>query len=394
MTKRVDTLADLTPDARNANRGTERGRQMLESSLRKYGAGRSVLADKHGALIAGNKTVEVAADLGIPIRTIETDGRELVVVQRTDLDLAEGGAARELAYADNRVGQVSLEWELAQIGADVEAGVDLSALWSEDELAALLAGASGPAEGLTDPDAVPPVPDEPITRPGDLWTLGRHRLLCGDCTDPLTVDRLIGGARVAMVYTDPPYGVDVVQGGHIGGTNLAQVGTYAPVVGDDSTETAIDAYRLCAALGIPALIFWGGNHYASALPDSRCWLVWDKREGMSSNAFADCELAWTNLDRPARLFAHRWVGMLRASERDQKRVHPTQKPVALAEWAFSEFGDSGDSVLDLFGGSGSTLIAAEQTGRAAYLCEISPAYCDVIVARWEQFTGGQAVRRV
>jgi hypothetical protein len=137
--KRVSTLADLTPDERNANRGTERGRQMLETSLRKYGAGRSVLADKHGALIAGNKTVEVAAELGIPIRTIETDGHELVVVQRTDLDLGEGGAARELAYADNRVGQVSLEWELAQIGADVAAGVDLAGLWSEQELVNLLA---------------------------------------------------------------------------------------------------------------------------------------------------------------------------------------------------------------------------------------------------------------
>lgn len=146
MTKRVATLADLTPDSRNANRGTERGRAMLESSLRKYGAGRSVLADKHGNLIAGNKTVEVAADLGIPIRTIETDGGELVVVQRTDLDLGKGGAARELAYADNRVSQVSLEWELEQIGADVEAGVDLSGLWGEDELANLLNGTDLPTE--------------------------------------------------------------------------------------------------------------------------------------------------------------------------------------------------------------------------------------------------------
>lgn len=171
MTKRVDTLADLTPDARNANRGTERGRQMLETSLRKYGAGRSVLADKHGALIAGNKTVEVAADLGIPIRTIETDGRELVVVQRTDLDLGEGGAARELAYADNRVSQVSLEWELAQIGADVEAGIDLAGLWSEDELAHLMRDAANEI------DAAPPNLD-----PGE----GRYKeqygviVICGD----------------------------------------------------------------------------------------------------------------------------------------------------------------------------------------------------------------------
>lgn len=138
MGKRVSTLADLTPDRSNANRGTERGRGMLEASLRQYGAGRSVLADKHGTLIAGNKTVEAAAELGIPIRTVETDGRELVVVQRTDLDLGEGGTARALAYADNRISQVSLEWDLAQIGADVEAGVDLAGLFTEGELAELL----------------------------------------------------------------------------------------------------------------------------------------------------------------------------------------------------------------------------------------------------------------
>jgi hypothetical protein len=138
LPKRLANLADLTPDSRNANRGTERGRAMLEHSLRRYGAGRSVLADRDGNLIAGNKTVEVAAELGIPIRTVETDGTELVVVQRRDLDLATDQAARELAYADNRIGQVSLEWELAQIGADVEGGVDLSALWSPSELAELL----------------------------------------------------------------------------------------------------------------------------------------------------------------------------------------------------------------------------------------------------------------
>lgn len=138
MAKRITNLADLTPDERNANRGTERGRAMLEHSLRQYGAGRSVLADKHGNLIAGNKTVEIAAEIGLPIRTIETDGHELVVVQRNDLDLAAGGAARELAYADNRTSETSLAWDIEQIAADVDAGVDLAALWSEGELAGLL----------------------------------------------------------------------------------------------------------------------------------------------------------------------------------------------------------------------------------------------------------------
>lgn len=144
MTKRLATIADLTPDARNANQGTARGRSLLEDSLRRYGAGRSILADKHGNLIAGNKTAEVAAELGLPIRTIETDGHELVVVQRTDLDLTEGGAARELAYTDNRSAELSLLWDIEQIQADQAAGLDLAALgFRDDELTALLTSPHG-----------------------------------------------------------------------------------------------------------------------------------------------------------------------------------------------------------------------------------------------------------
>lgn len=137
--KVLTTFDDLMPDAQNANRGTERGRALLEHSLRQYGAGRSVLADKHGALIAGNKTVEVAAELGLPIRVVETDGHELVVVQRNDLDLSSDRAARELAYVDNRAGELSLDWDIAQLQADLDAGLDLGMLgFAEGDLAALL----------------------------------------------------------------------------------------------------------------------------------------------------------------------------------------------------------------------------------------------------------------
>jgi hypothetical protein len=130
-------MADIRPDPRNANRGTERGRGMLERSMRAYGAGRSVLVDRNGVLIAGNKTAEVAAELGLPVRVVETDGTELVAVRRTDLDLSRDRAAVELGIADNRVGQVSLEWDtdmLAALGADI----DVSQFWSADELDDLL----------------------------------------------------------------------------------------------------------------------------------------------------------------------------------------------------------------------------------------------------------------
>lgn len=132
-------IEDLTPDKRNANKGTPRGRALLEDSLRRYGAGRSILADKHGQVIAGNKTLESAADIGLPVRFVESDGTELVVVRRTDLDLDTDKAARELAYADNRVAQLDLDWDLDALLADRDAGLDLAAIgFSAAELAELL----------------------------------------------------------------------------------------------------------------------------------------------------------------------------------------------------------------------------------------------------------------
>jgi 3'-phosphoadenosine 5'-phosphosulfate sulfotransferase (PAPS reductase)/FAD synthetase len=141
--KRIESIEDLRSDPANANKGTERGIRVLDDSLRKYGAGRSILADKHGVVIAGNKTLETAVDIGLPIRTVETDGKELVVVQRTDLDLSQGGKARELAYADNRSSEVSLEWNFDQIKADLEAGVNFEGLWSQDELGEMLGDLQG-----------------------------------------------------------------------------------------------------------------------------------------------------------------------------------------------------------------------------------------------------------
>jgi site-specific DNA-methyltransferase (adenine-specific)/modification methylase len=147
------------------------------------------------------------------------------------------------------------------------------------------------------------------------------------------------------------------------------------------------SYRNCVALGVPVLIFWGGNYYASTLPDSTCWLVWDKRDGTASDDHADGELAWTNQTTPVRIFHHLWRGMIKASERNERRVHPTQKPVALAEWCMNLYGEAGDNVLDLFGGSGWTVIAAERTGRTAFVMEMSEAYCDVIRRRYAAFVG-------
>lgn len=137
-------LSDLVPDHANANKGTERGRYALEASLRQYGAGRSILLDKNGRIIAGNKTAEVAADIGLDdVVIVQTDGKQIVAVQRTDLDI-DSVEGRGLAYADNRVGEISLDWDAEQVLADIDAGVDLSALFRQEELDSLLAGIQSP----------------------------------------------------------------------------------------------------------------------------------------------------------------------------------------------------------------------------------------------------------
>jgi hypothetical protein len=175
---RILDLVDLTTDPNNANRGTDRGRAALARSLRDYGPGRSVLIDRHGTIIAGNKTVEQAKHLNIPLRVVETDGEYLVAVKRNDLDLTTDPRAQALAIVDNRVGELDLEWDvdmLKQLRAD---GLDLSGFWTETEFATLFAKAT---TGLTDENAVVEPGPTDIVR-GELLVLGRHRLLCGDAT--------------------------------------------------------------------------------------------------------------------------------------------------------------------------------------------------------------------
>lgn len=142
----IKALADLQPDPKNANRGTERGVGMLEQSLRTYGAGRSILCDRNGVVIAGNKTLERAADIGMDVEVVQSDGTRLVVVQRTDLDLAEGGAARELAYADNRASEIGLDWDPAILAADLAAGIDLDKFWLPGEMALVAKEVEPPAD--------------------------------------------------------------------------------------------------------------------------------------------------------------------------------------------------------------------------------------------------------
>lgn len=259
---------------------------------------------------------------------------------------------------------------------------------------------------------------------GQLWQLGEHRIICGDCTDAAVVERVMGGELPDLVIADPPYGVNIVAtnrfvgGGEAydipfggvknrrgtvgaskpfgskkargsdGSANVVEVGKYAPIVGDETTDTAIGASGYFTGLYPGAVhVWWGANYYASSLSDSSCWLVWNKE---TTGNFADCELAWTNQKRAARLFTHRWNGMLRDSERE-RRWHPTQKPAALFAWVYELFLDVGNVVLDPFMGSAPSIIAGHGTGMMVRAIEVSEDYVAVAIERWHQVTGKEPV---
>ena len=232
---------------------------------------------------------------------------------------------------------------------------------------------------------------EKLCKRGDIWQLGGHRLMCGDSTKVDDVQMLMGGAEADMVFTDPPYGINIVNSqGKVGAPRLAKNRTYKPVKNDDSTDTAARNFEVLKTL-CSRMIIWGGNYFLQFLPPSDGWIVWDKRVDMNSNNFADGEMAWCSFHTPLRIYHQLWNGMIREGEHEN-RVHPTQKPVRMLSEVLRDFSGEADNILDCFGGSGSTLIACEQTGRRCYMMEYDEHYCDVIIARWEKFTGRKATK--
>ena len=238
---------------------------------------------------------------------------------------------------------------------------------------------------------------EPITQTGDIWLLGKHRVMCGDSTKKEDIERLMGQRQGGLLLTDPPYGINIV--GKVDKvTGKGQIGSggkkYSPIVGDATTETAMKIYRLSQEINIKKTILWGGNYFTDFLPSSPCWIIWDKRVESISNNFADCEIAWTSFTAPARIYRQVWNGYTREGKRAVEgvtRVHPTQKPVGLFAFCINNYSDPEEVILDLFLGSGSSIIAAEQLGRICYGMEIDPLYCDVVCKRWKDFTGKKPV---
>lgn len=229
-------------------------------------------------------------------------------------------------------------------------------------------------------DEVPDVPEEPKAKLGDIYQLGNHRLMCGDSTSEEDVAKLMNGVKANMVFTDPPYGMNAVSK-----SGVLSEKYKTDIMNDDDNTVAINSFNLCKNYFKEAKqVWWGANYYTECLPSAECWIVWDKNNGGSDQT--DCELAWTNFRSVVRQFTM-------ASEKIN-RVHPTQKPLNLISQILKKFDKNNEynNIVDLFGGSGSTLIACEQLNRKCYMMELDPHYISVIIERYINFTGNDVYR--
>jgi hypothetical protein len=387
-------IKDLVPDPENRRAHNPRNLGMVVDALHAVGAARSIVIDEDNVILAGNGVTEAAAEAGITkLRVVEASGDELIAVRRRGLTPEQ---KRYLAIADNRSAELA-SWNAAQFKDDLGKGLGFEKFFTPEELQAIL-GTAEPEAGKTDPDAVPEERATGIVA-GDLFELGRHRLLCGDSTSGADVGRLLGDVK-PVVLTDPPYGIEIVSRNKVGGGGALKFGgkvgafvdssDYAPVKNDESTDTAREFYHTALAMELDRFIVWGGNYFSDFLPPSSCWLVWDKE---NTGNFADGELAWTSFDRALRIYRWMWNGLARKGDRGTEgssRVHPTQKPVGLHVQILQDWTAAEDAVLDGFLGSGTTLLASEQAGRACFGIEAEPKYCQVIIDRWEAFTGSKA----
>lgn len=306
--------------------------------------------DKDGkyVVLGGNMRLKACKELGI---------KELPIMLADEWTEEQ---KNEFIIKDN-VGFGVWDWDILEAEWDLESleewGLDIPEDWESEEVLE--------AEEDEDFNAQPPA--EPITSLGDIYEIGEHRLLCGDSTDSDQVAKLMNGEKANMVFTDPPYGMNAVSK-----SGVLKEKYETDILGDDSTNAAKDSFNLIYSLYPDAIhIWWGANYYSSCLPDSECWIVWDKNNGGSDQT--DCELAWSNARSVVRQFT-------KASEKTN-RVHPTQKPIQLIDWSINKFAKKCKLVTDYFLGSGSTMVAAHQLKRKCYGMELDPKYCDVIVKR-------------
>ena len=383
----VVPTSNLKVDGKNPNKMKREQLDRLKTSVKKYGFIVPIITNKDLLIADGEQRWIVANELAMPS----------VLVIRLPVEEVDRRLLRQV------LNKLKGEHELL---LDAEEFEQIISLGKEDDLKYLL--------GLTDKDLAKyltdlhPVEEDSYDAPelesvktdiqnNTVIQLGNHRLMCGDATNKQQVQELMEYVSPDVLLTDPPYGINVVSrrkqiGGSketsfaktVGFDGIVGANSYVPIVGDDKP---FDPKHLLN-LAVVTIIF-GGNYFADKLPSSAGWLVWDKEGGKEwDDTFADCELIWTNRTKHASIYRSLWKGMVKEGE-SGKRVHPTQKPLKLLSEIINDHSQPKQKILDLYGGSGSTLIACEQTGRICYMMEIDPRYCEIIAQRWEKYAGQQ-----
>lgn len=383
-------VSSLIPYARNSRTHSDEQVAQIAASIREFGFTNPVLIDANGTIIAGHGRVLAAKKLG------------LIEVPCLRLGHLTPSQIRAYVIADNKIA-LNAGWDDEMLKAELltlqEEGfnTDLTG-FSDDELNALLTVET--VEGETDPDEVPETPVEPITKLGDIWILGNHRLMCGDSTSIDSVNRLMGGEHANLLLTDPPYNVD-----YKGGTDEALTIMNDSMDNDSFAQFLRDVYSTADTVMKEGAVFYiwhadseGLNFRKAAFEVGwkvRQCLIWNKNSLVLGRQdyhwkHEPCLYGWKDGA------AHFWgsdrtqTTVLNFNRPSRNGEHPTMKPVELFEYQIKNSSKPLDVVLDLFGGSGTTAIACEKTGRKARLMELDPKYCDVIVKRWEDFTGKKA----
>ena len=389
-------LDALIPYARNSRTHSEAQVAQIAASIKEFGFTNPVLIDETGSIIAGHGRVMAARKLAI------TDVPSIRLTHLTD--------AQKKAYviADNKLA-LNAGWDDEMLAVELtdlkDMGFDLDLTgFSTDEIEALLAPVG--TEGLTDEDAVPEVPEAPVTVLGDVWILGKHRVMCGDSTSIEQAEQLMAGTNADLVFTDPPY--NVAYSGR-GQNNLGTIKN-DDMSAADFEQFCRDLFATYHAVMKPLACIYVCHPDSQSAPKlafektfaehfkKSSTIIWMKQSaGMGWQDYrAQHEpilYGWKDGGKGKHFFSgDRTKTTVWKIGRDAQTTykHPTQKPVALPEEAINNSSKGQDIVLDLFGGSGSTLIACEKTGRVSRNMELDPKYCDVIVQRWQEFTGQTA----
>ena len=387
-------LGDIHPYERNP-RINDKAVEPVMKSIQKDGYRARIIVDNDGVIIAGHTRYEAMKRLGW------TEAEVWIADDMTPEQIAD------YRIRDNLTADFA-EWDFSELEAEIEA-LDLDFDMSEFEGFEDIQGGVSDTPTAEEDDFDTDEPVEPKAKLGDIYKLGRHRLMCGDSTSENDVGTLLDGQRVNMVYTDPPYGMNLDTDFSSMKNHLDFAQEKGFVSGKKYDAGIVDEFSpemVDAVLHINAdeVFMWGADYYAELLPNRNdgAWIVWDKRANgngddvedyKSDKMYGSCfELCWSKRKHKRDIARVKWAGVFGTEqEPERKRFHPTQKPVKLSSWFIDRFSKEGETVLDLFGGSGSTLIACEQLNRTCYMMELDPHYVDVIIARWENLTGEKAV---